>query len=114
MTLDEAREFIASVPWTAAKWARETDARHEYVMEFWPEVASGDFAAFARHIKAVGYKARWGPNPVTGKSYSNVYFELEPWTYWWFPRCLNREHRSVDTLPSPVSAAEADAQLRLG
>jgi hypothetical protein len=101
---ERLRAFIESTKWTAAVWACETDARHEYVMEW--DVDPDEYQWVVGLIKAEGYRAKWGPNPVTGKSYTNVYLEVGDWTYWWIPRCLNREHRSVQTLRSPATAAD--------
>lgn len=98
--------LIQAWPWTAAKWCKDTDARHEYVMSTWPEVDSDDFHAFYRHLREEGYKGKW-TNPVNGKTYYNRYVEVGEWTYWWVPRCINREHVSVPTLRIPASAAEA-------
>lgn len=101
----DVQECIREWPWTAAKWAKDTDARHEYVMSMWDEVREW-FWPFVKYVRAEGYKAKW-TNPVTGKTYSNTYLELGEWTYWWVPRCINREHTSVETLRIPPSAAEA-------
>ena len=108
----ELIERVEAWPWTPAKWAEGTRAQHRYVMSFWPEVAEADFNAFARLVRAEGYKGKWGPSPRNGRSYASIYYEAGSWTYWWFPRCFNREHRSVDTLRRPVSRAEAEAQQR--
>ncbi len=111
--LARIRAFIASAPWTPAKWAEGTRAQHQYVMR--DAVDGADFDAFVDLIFEQGYKARWR-NPITNRTYFNRYYECGPWTYWLIfkPRCLNREHRSVDTLRRPVSKAEAEAQLELG
>jgi hypothetical protein len=111
-TLADAKAFIDVVPWTPAKWAAGTDARHEYVMVMWAEVDGDQFHAFYRLIREQGYKAKW-TNPETGKTYYNRYLELGEWTYWWVPRTMNREHRSTPTLRTPASAAETEAQLSL-
>ena len=106
---EDLMALIAAWPWRPALWAEGTDARHEYVMQFW--VADSDFISFSQHIRQHGYRAKWG-------RYSLVYFEAGNWTYWVLdkPPCINREHRSVPTLRKPASRAEAEqapAQLRL-
>jgi hypothetical protein len=110
----EFQPVLEGWTWTEAKWAKETDARHEYVMV--DDTEQEDFHAFYRMLREHGYKAKW-TNPVNNKTYYNRYIELGEWTYWWVPRCMNREHVSVrdagKTLRTPASAAEANAQLSL-
>lgn len=115
----EAEAVIAKWPWTPANWAQQPGneaAAHEYVMH--KDVDGDDYYALYKFIRRVGYRARWGPNPQTGKSFSNVYYEAEDgWTVWWTRGCFNREHVSTPTLRVPASAAEAaerdEAQLAL-
>lgn len=78
-TLADAEAFIQAAPWTAAKWAAGTDARHEYVMVMWDEVDGDEFHAFYRLIREQGYKAKW-TNPETGKTYYNRYLEVGEFT----------------------------------
>jgi hypothetical protein len=65
MTMREAEEFIASVPWRAVKMVEVDDTGktpdpHEYVIKGWREVDSKLFDAFIRLVKAKGYRARYG------------------------------------------------------
>lgn len=64
LTKEEARAFIASVPWRAVKMVEVagtgmTPDPHEYVIEDWREVDSNLFRGFIRLVKAKGYRATY-------------------------------------------------------
>jgi hypothetical protein len=65
MTLREAEEFIASVPWWTVKMVEvgdtgKTPDPHEYVIKGWREVDTTLLDAFVRLIKAEGYREPTG------------------------------------------------------
>ncbi len=107
MTMREAEEFIASVPWRAVKMVEvgdtgKTPDPHEYVIKGWREVDSNLFDAFVRLIKAEGYRARYRAPYRPDYVMTNRYLEINGWCYWFiYPNMLNRE-RAEDRKHQPI------------
>jgi hypothetical protein len=109
MTLDEARRFIASVPWRQVQDRVYTDtpvhARpdpHQYVVESWAEVDRDQLWAFAQLIKELGYRGRYSAPYNPDRSYVYRYFRVDAWVYWHMGKLINRcpaEHRQHEVLP---------------
>ena len=111
MTIREAEEFIASVPWRHVKmvpvghglteeeaimrWGEYrhiTPDPHEYVIKEWHEVDTEQFEAFAQLIKADGYRAKYVAPYRPDYVMTNHYLEIDGWCYWFiYPNMLNRE-----------------------
>lgn len=96
MTLEEAREFIDSVPWTAVKGIPEGPANkppdpHEYVILGWREVDRYEAGRFIKLIREKGYKGRYAPPYDPSKVMVNYYLQVDEWCYWFIgPKMLNR------------------------
>ena len=109
MTTDQARAFIAAVPWRQVKDVpvgeglpdggveRYGEHRHvkpdphQYVIREWREVADNDFDRFVELIRQDGYHEM-----------RNWYLEIDGWCYWFIsPRMLNRE-RAEDRKHVPI------------
>ena len=111
MTIAEARDFIAAVPW---RWVKqipvgeglteeEAEARygeyrhakpdpHQYVIAEWREVDDADFERFRRLIRDAGYRATYRAPYRPDYEMRNTYLELDGWCYWFiYPNMLNRE-----------------------
>jgi hypothetical protein len=107
MTMREAEEFIASVPWRAVKMVEvgdtgKTPDPHEYVIKDWREVDINLFDSFVRLIKAKGYRARYRAPYRPEYVMTNHYLELNGWCYWFIrPNMLNRE-RAQDRKHEPI------------
>lgn len=112
MTPEEARLFVAQVPWRHVKMVpvgegladggveRWGDYRHvvpdphEYVILGWRSVPDDQFRRFCKLIKETGYRATYRAPYRPGTEMRNHYLELDGWCYWWvYPRMLNRERR---------------------
>ena len=97
MTMREAKEFIASVPWRAVRMVEvgdtgKTPDPHEYVIKDWREGDSNLFDAFVRLIKAEGYRATYRAPYRPDYVMRNHYLEIGGWCYWFiYPDMLNRE-----------------------
>ncbi len=123
MTIEEARQFIAQVPWRHIKmvpvgeglseeealerWGEHRHVvpdPHEYVILGWREVPSDEFRAFCALIRQIGYRGEYVAPYRPGSVMRNHYLELDGWCYWWiYPRMLNRE-RAEFRKHVPVSA----------
>jgi hypothetical protein len=107
MTMREAEDFIASVPWRAVKMVEvgdtgKTPDPHEYVIKGWREVESKLFDAFIRLVKAKGYRARYRAPYRPDYVMTNRYLEINGWCYWFiYPNMLNRE-RAEDRKHEPI------------
>ncbi len=108
MTLREAEQFIASIPWRAVKIVEvgdtgKTPDPHEYVINGWREVDTDLFDAFVRLIKSQGYQATYRAPYRPGHVMTNHYLEINRWCYWFIhPNMLNREraeHRKHEPIP---------------
>jgi hypothetical protein len=111
MTMRDAEEFIASVPWRHVKmvpvghalteeeaimrWGEYrhiTPDPHEYVIKEWREVDTEQFDAFVQLIKADGYRAKYVAPYRPDYVMTNHYLEIDGWCYWFiYPNMLNRE-----------------------
>ena len=97
MTVPEAGEFIASVPWRAVRMVPvgdtgKTPDPHEYVIRDWREVDTGLFDAFVRLIRDEGYRATYRAPYRPDYEMRNRYLEIDGWCYWCIsPDMLNRE-----------------------
>jgi len=78
--LDDARTYIASVKWRAA---RPPQPPHEYTVRDWSLVQRREFLAFAQVIQSRGVLKRWG-------KYVNAYFVVDSLTGPWAPACPRR------------------------
>jgi len=112
MTMREAEEFIASVPWRAVRMVEvgdtgKTPDPHEYVIKDWREVDTSSFDAFVRLIRARGYRATYRAPYRPDYVMTNHYLELDGWCYWFiYPDMLNREraeHRKHEPILSTHS-----------
>ncbi len=72
LTEQEIRTFIGSYRWTFAKTMASTP--HEYLVRG-KTVPDAPFVRFAAHIRAAGYRTRFG-----GRIYT--YFDLDGYHYW--------------------------------
>lgn len=130
MSIDEAREFIASVPWRQVKpvpvghgladggverWGEYRHVvpdPHQYVILGWREVADDQFHRFCKLIRATGYRAEYVAPYRPDVTMRNHYLELDGWCYWWiYPRMLNRErveHRKHVPIPEILWPANAE------
>jgi hypothetical protein len=123
ITMREAEEFIASVPWRHVKmvpvghglseekaierWGEHrhvTPDPHQYVIKDWREVDTKLFDAFVRLIKAEGYRATYRAPYRPDHVMTNHYLEIGGWCYWFIdPHMLNREraeHRKHEPIAS--------------
>jgi hypothetical protein len=106
LTMREAEEFIASVPWrqvrdepvtmtperVAQGWVETAPDPHQYVIKDWREVDANSFDAFVRLIKAEGYRATYRAPYRPDYVMTNHYLEINGWCYWFIhPNMLNRE-----------------------
>jgi hypothetical protein len=97
MSLEEARTFIASVPWRAVQMrptgpANRPPESHEYVILEWREIDSEGFAALVRLIRVEGYRGRYTPPYDPSKVMENDYLEIDDHIYWFIhPNMLNRQ-----------------------
>ncbi len=112
LTLEEARDFIARVPWrhvrgTPGGPANKPPDPHEYVIVHWAEVDEVEFGRFALLIRSEGYKGRYSPPYDPGKVMVNDYLQIDDWIYWYiYPKMLNRqraEHRQHEVIPAAPS-----------
>ena len=109
MTMREAEEFIACVPWRAVKMAEvgdtgKTPDPHEYVIEGWREVDTNLFHALVQLVKAEGYRAEYRAPYRPHFVMTNHYLEIEDWCYWFIPpNMLNRE-RAEHRKHKPIEA----------
>lgn len=107
LTIEDAQEFIASVPWRAVKMVEvgdtgKTPDPHEYVIKDWREVDINLFDSFVRLIKAKGYRARYRAPYRPEYVMTNQYLETNGWCYWFIrPNMLNRE-RAEDRKHEPI------------
>jgi hypothetical protein len=114
MTIREAEEFIASVPWRAVRMVEvgdtgKTPDPHEYVIRGRPEVNTALFDAFVRMIGTEGYRARYRAPYRPDHVMTNRYLELNGWCYWFiYPRMLNRE-RSEQRKHEPIQGHDEPA-----
>jgi hypothetical protein len=111
MTLPEAREFIASVPWRQVqdRPARGEGVlpvapdRHWYVINGWPEVPADLYWAFVRLVKRKGYLGRYTAPYRPDRTQVNSYLEIDQHVYWTVPPkqiCRTRiEHRQHEPIP---------------
>jgi hypothetical protein len=108
MTMREAAEFIASVPWRVVRMVEvgdtgKTPDPHEYVIEDWHEVDANLFDTFVRLIEAEGYGAKYLAPYRPEYVMTNRYLEINGWCYWFIrPNMLNREraeHRKHEPIP---------------
>jgi hypothetical protein len=121
MTIDQARAFIAAVPW---RWVKDVPVgeglpdggverwgeyrqvkpdRHQYVIRDWREVDDDDFERFVAMIRRDGYRATYRAPYRPDHEMKNSYLEIDGWCYWFIgPRMLNRE-RAVERkhVPTP-------------
>ncbi len=121
MTTDEARAFIAAVPWRQVKDVpvgeglpdggveRYGDHRHvkpdphQYVIRGWREIADDDFDRFVAMVRRDGYPATYRAPYRPDHEMRNRYLEIDGWCYWFiWPRMLNRE-RAEDRKHVPIS-----------
>ena len=99
----DPKAFVEDHVWTFAKTMPHIP--HEYVVRGKNGCAEGDWDAFAAHIKAHGYWARWtAPN---GRHMDNVYLELGEWKFWVIPPVINRERLENSTTQRLASEADA-------
>ena len=121
MTIDEARAFIAEVPWRQVKqipvgeglteeeaiekwgeYRHEKPDPHQYVILEWREVDDADFERFRRLIRDTGYRATYRAPYRPDYEMRNWYLEIDGWCYWWiYPNMLNRE-RAEDRKHVPI------------
>lgn len=102
-TVDDARAFIAAVPWRQVqdRPAEGTEVAahpdpHQYVILGWTEVPDHGFRHFAKLIKDTGYKGRYTPPYNPSKTYTNRYLEVDGWIYWWvYPKMMNRQRADL-------------------
>ena len=108
MTMREAEEFIASVPWRAVKMVEvgdtgKTPDPHEYVIKGWREVDTNLFQAFVQLIKAEGYQAEYRAPYQPDFVMTNHYLEIDGWCDWFIPaKMLNRE-RAAHRKHKPIA-----------
>jgi hypothetical protein len=110
MTIEEARAFIARVPWRQVqdrpyayrdgKLVPDPSGKppdpHQYVILEWREVPSHDFDCFRALIKQHGYRATYRAPYRPDYEMRNWYIEIDGWCYWWIdPNMLNRERAEV-------------------
>ncbi len=110
MTLQQAREFVDSVPWREVKWREPGSGMHQhwYVISGWDEVPPGKFWAFVRFVRDHGYKGRY--TRQDGTVTTNHYIEIgDEWVYWAIPprqACRTRiEYQQHERLPEQQDAA---------
>ncbi len=117
ITIREAEEFIAAVPWRqvqdvpmtrtpereAAGWVFTKPDPHQYVIKGWREVDTELFDGFVWLIKREGYKAKYRAPYRPDFVMTNHYLEIDGWCYWFIhPNMLNREqaeHRKHVPIP---------------
>jgi len=121
MTTDQARAFIAAVPWRQVKDVpvgeglpdggveRYGEHRHvkpdphQYVIRDWREVPDEGFGRFVAMIRRDGYRATYRAPYRPDHEMRNSYLEIDGWCYWFIsPRMLNREraeHRKHVPIP---------------
>lgn len=85
MTLDEAKAFIASVPWRQVREDRGPIDSHEYVINGWPEVDADDYWDFVRLIKRDGERGRYAPPYDPTRWMENSYLEIDKHVFWAIP-----------------------------
>lgn len=97
MTMREAEDFIASVPWQPVRMIPVGDTGqapdpHEYVISGWCEVDGEQFDALSELIEAEGYRATYRAPYRPDYVMTNHYLEIDGWCYWFIrPNMLNRE-----------------------
>ena len=124
MTIREAEDFVASVPWRPVKmvpvghglteeeainrwgeYRHTTPDPHEYVIRGWREIDADSFDAFVRLINSEGYRATYRAPYRPDYEMRNHYLEIGGWCYWFiYPDMLNREraeHRKHKPIPDP-------------
>lgn len=120
--MEEARRFVARVPWRhvrmvpvgegledggAERWGKYrhvTPDPHEYVIKGWREVDTDSFDAFVRLIKSEGYVATYRAPYRPEVEMENHYLEINGWCYWFIaPHMLNRE-RAENRKHEPTAA----------
>ncbi len=108
MTLDEAREFVASVPWRSVKGTPEGPANkppepHQYAINGWREVPADLYWRFVGLVDRLGYRGSYTPPYRPDRPQVNSYLEIGPHVYWTVPPkqiCRTRiEHRQHEPIP---------------
>lgn len=109
-TLQEAKEFVASVPWREVQWRKEGSGmdQHEYVIVGWEQVPADKFWAFVRFVKREGYRGQY--QRQDGTVTRNSYVEIGEWVHWCIPpkqACRTRlEYRQSERLPEQTKLEE--------
>ena len=103
MTMEEARAWIARLPWVQVKAIRygadgrpdpngELPDPHQYVIGSWREVDETDLGRFVALIRSQGYRATYTPPYRPEQVQRNHYLQVDEWVYWFIrPQMLNRE-----------------------
>jgi hypothetical protein len=110
MPIDEAREFIAAMPWRAVRGRPEGPLNkqpepHEYLILSWYEVPAESFWRFVNLIRATGHLGRYTA-PYNGRSMVNRYLEIDGFDFWALPPQVCRarsDHRQHTRLPEQIS-----------
>lgn len=105
MTLDEARAWLATLPFKDVDTTVRYDADgrnpngsacdpHAYVILGWRETDPSEFWQFVSLIRAKGYPGRYSPPYDLERVMTNTYLQIDDWIYWFIgPGMLNRQHR---------------------
>ena len=85
LTLQEAKEFVDSVPWREVQWRKPGSGmdQHWYVIVGWEQVPADHFWAFVRFVKREGYRGRY--TRQDGTVTTNSYVEIGEFVYWTIP-----------------------------
>jgi hypothetical protein len=121
---EEARSFIASVPWRAVQMRAYTDTPveappdpHEYTVLQWQEVDRDGFWKFVRLIREFGYKGRYAPPYAPDQTMINSYLEIDGHIYWATSQLINRqkaEHRQHEIIAPAPGGGRGGSQILNG
>ena len=87
MSLEQARQFIAQVPWRAVQIEKPGSLMqpHEYVIRTWAEVGEDRFWAFHRLVARDGYVGEYTARYRPDRPMRNCYLVIGEYCFWTIP-----------------------------